>query len=145
MREFALSWYEALNSFYVLLSEPLGGLASGTRGSVLAALLLGVLGAASPCQLSTNASSIAYILRAADRPSRIPWSTVAYVGGKVLIYTGIGLLAVLMGQGLRAVAIPTIIVTRKILGPLMILIGLALLGVWRPRVGIGHGLSLRLQ
>ncbi|MGH2372527.1 MAG: cytochrome c biogenesis protein CcdA [Candidatus Methylomirabilaceae bacterium] len=32
-----------------------------------------------------------------------------------------------------------------VLGPLMILIGLAMLGVWRFRVAFGHGLSARLR
>ncbi|MGH2372740.1 MAG: sulfite exporter TauE/SafE family protein [bacterium] len=146
MRDLALYWYGVLNSIFVWVSAPLGGLTSVEGGSLLTAILLGILGAVSPCQLSTNTSSIAYLVGGTGRRGpALAWSAAAYVAGKVLIYSGIGLLAILMGQGLQAVAIPAITVTRKVLGPLMILIGLAMLGVWRPRLGFGHALSQRLQ
>lgn len=146
MREFAASWYAILNTLYVALAGPLRDLTPGPGGALLGAVLLGILGAASPCQLSTNASSIAYLVQGVSRRGQaVGWSAAAYVGGKVLMYSGIGLLAVLMGQGLQAAAIPTVVVARKILGPLMLLIGLAMLGVWQPRLGFGHRLSSRLR
>ncbi len=145
MSDLALAWYGFLNSLFVTVSQPFGGLTS-TSGSMLTALLLGLLGAISPCQLSTNASSIAYLIGSTGRAGRNVVSPVAaYMAGKVLIYSGAGIAAILLGQGLQAVAIPTVAVTRQVLGPLMILIGLAMLGVWRPRMAFGHGLSARLQ
>ncbi|MGQ0549914.1 MAG: urease accessory protein UreH domain-containing protein [Armatimonadota bacterium] len=145
MSDVALAWYGFLNSLYVTVSQPFGGLTSGS-GSLVTALMLGLLGALSPCQLSTNASSIAYLIGGAGRTGRsvVP-PAAAYVAGKVLVYSAAGLAAFLLGQGLQTVAIPTVAVTRKVLGPLMILIGLAMLGVWRPRVAFGHGLSARLR
>jgi len=146
MREIVLSWYATLNSLFVALEGPIRALVGGTEGSIFTAVLLGVLGAASPCQMSTNATSIAYVMGGGGRRG---WSfgapTAAYIGGKVLVYSGIGVLAVLMGQGLQAVAVPTVVVTRKVMGPLMILIGLAMIGVWRPRLAFGHRLSARLR
>lgn len=146
MREIALQWYGFLNTLFATFEGPLRSLTSGTGTSLLTAGLLGLLGAVSPCQLSTNASSIAYVMRGAgQRGPSAGWPAAAYVSGKVLVYSGIGWLAILMGQGLQAVAIPTIVVTRKILGPLMILISLGMLGIWRPRLGFGQGLSARLS
>lgn len=146
MRELMMAWYGVLNSLYVAVQAPFAGLTADTDGTFLTALLLGVLGAASPCQLSTNASSIAYVLQGAGRQGQaVGWSAAAYVAGKAAMYSGFGLLAVLMGQGLQAAAIPTVVVARKLLGPLMILIALAMLRVWRPRWGFGHRLSLRFR
>ena len=145
MREFALAWYGFLNSLYAAVSAPFGGLTSG-GGSLLTALLLGLLGALSPCQLSTNASSITYLMVGRGRDGRkITWPATAYIAGKVLVYSLAGLAALLLGEGLRAAAIPTVVVARKVLGPLMILIGLAFLGVWQPRMAFGHALSFRLR
>lgn len=140
------TWYGILNAIYVAIQGPFAGLTADATGSVMTAALLGILGAASPCQLSTNATSIAYVLQGVGHGSRTAGGlATAYVAGKAVMYTGFGLLAVLMGQGLQAAAIPTIVVARKLLGPMMILIGLALLGAWQPRWGFGHRLSARLQ
>jgi len=123
-----------------------GDLVAGEGGSFVAAVLLGIVGALSPCQLSTNASAIAYLGQAAGRNgSRSGWLTASYIAGKILIFSVAGVLAVALGQGLSAVMIPTVITARKGLGPLMILIGLAMMGIWRPRLSIGHGLSVRLR
>ncbi len=144
MRDLALAWYAVLNSLYVAVSQPFGEFT--TSGSLVTAILLGMLGAASPCQLSTNASSIAYLLgRVSPGGARFVGPTTAYVAGKMLVYSSAGLAMLLLGEGLRAVAIPAVVVARKILGPLMIVIGLAMLGVWRPRLALGHAVSLQLR
>jgi len=146
MREFAIWWYGLLNSLFSTVGVPLRDLVAGESGSFVAAVLLGIIGALSPCQLSTNASAIAYLGQAAGRNgSRSGWLTASYIAGKILIFSLAGVLAVMLGRGLSAVTIPTVIAARKALGPLMILIGLAMLGIWRPRLSIGHGLSVRLR
>ena len=146
MREIAISWYQILNTLFVSLGAPLRDIAGGASASLVTAAFLGVLGATSPCQLSTNASAIAYLGLSGNGPrSRIAWSTVAYVLGKALVYSVVGLLAVFMKESLQSAAIPVVVVTRKALGPLMILMGLAMLELWRPRLSIGHKFSLRLR
>jgi len=146
VREFAIAWYSVLNSIFMAIGGPLRDLAPGAGRSLLTAILLGVIGAASPCQLSTNASAIAYLGNSLGRyGGRSGFITVAYIAGKVLMYSVAGLLAVSLGQGLASVTVPTVTVARKALGPLMILVGLALLGVWQPRLGFGHALSVRIQ
>ena len=146
MREFAVWWYSLLNSVFSTVGVPLRDLVTDAGGSFITAVLLGIIGALSPCQLSTNASAIAYLGQATvQKRSHSGWLTASYIGGKVLIYTFAGVLAVLLGQGLAAVTIPTVITARKALGPLMILVGLAMLGIWRPHLSIGQGLSVRLR
>lgn len=67
MRDLMLGWYSILSTLYAAVQGPFVGLTSGGETTFLTALLLGILGAASPCQLSTNASSIAYLLRGVGR------------------------------------------------------------------------------
>ncbi len=146
MSEFAQAWYQVLNSLFLGLGAPLREIALAPGAPLLGASLLGILGATSPCQLSTNASAIAYLgLSASQSGRRIAWTTGAYIAGKVLVYGLAGVMAVILKEELQSAAIPMVVVTRKALGPLMVLIGLAMLGLWRPRLALGHAFSLRLR
>ncbi|MDP3703124.1 MAG: sulfite exporter TauE/SafE family protein [Candidatus Omnitrophota bacterium] len=146
MSEFAQAWYQVLNSLFLGLGAPLREIALAPGASLLGASLLGVLGATSPCQLSTNASAIAYLGLSADQPGRrIAWTAGAYIAGKILVFGLAGVLAVMLKEELQSAAIPIAVVIRKALGPLMLLVGLAMLGVWRPRLALGHAFSLRLR
>lgn len=146
MSEFARAWYQVLNSLFLGLGAPLREIALAPGASLLGASLLGILGATSPCQLSTNASAIAYLGLSADQPGkRIARTTGAYIAGKILVFGLAGVLAVMLKEGLQSAAIPMVVVIRKALGPLMLLVGLAMLGVWRPRLALGHAFSLRLR
>jgi hypothetical protein len=146
MSEFAQAWYQVLNSLFLGLGAPLREIALAPGASLLGASLLGVLGATSPCQLSTNASAIAYLGLSADQPGkRIAGTAGAYIAGKILVFGLTGVLAVMLKEGLQSAAIPMAVVIRKALGPLMLLVGLAMLGVWRPRLALGHAFSLRLR
>lgn len=70
---------------------------------------------------------------------------LAYVAGKATVYTLVGGLVVVAGLGLEAMSIPVVIAARKVLGPLMMVIGLGMLGVLRLRAGFGQRASLRLR
>jgi cytochrome c biogenesis protein CcdA len=95
----------------------------------LAAFVLGLLGAFSPCQLSTNLAACAFISRDAAESNRVARSAVAYALGKILVYSIVGGAAILLGLQLAQVSIPVVVFTRKALGPVLILLGLLMLGV----------------
>jgi cytochrome c biogenesis protein CcdA len=103
-----------------------------------------VIGATSPCQLSTNLSALAY---ASAQPVRgRPFLLgIAYVAGKVSVYTIVGGLVILAGLRLEAVSIPVVQVTRKALGPLMLVIGLGMLGLIPLKTTVGQRLAVRLR
>lgn len=69
---------------------------------------------------------------------------VAYVAGKVTVYSLVGLAVVVIRLQLQAISIPVVVAARKALGLLMILVALGLAGVWRPRVAIGQWLAFRV-
>lgn len=133
-----LSWYNVLGTFSRALTEPIQSLTQSAGFPPLTALLLGFLGALSPCQITTGLSAFALI----GRPShegRPLLAGFAYVAGKALVYALLGLGFVLLGNALSQSAIPVVVTVRRAIGPLMLLVGLALLGVWRWRVTFGLG------
>ena len=128
-------WYGVLNLPTATLSEPIGDLADRVNIPLLSALIFGVLGALSPCQLSTNVAALAYTTR--YDVGHVPVTVIAYVVGKALVYTLIGLAAILLGTALQQASIPVIVAARKMLGPALLLVGLSMLGVIRLRLSLG--------
>jgi cytochrome c biogenesis protein CcdA len=141
---FVVAWYGWLSGLTQGLVLGLQDLSDSIAAPAAAAVIFGLIGATSPCQLTTNLGALAY---AAGRPGRgrAFGLTLAYVAGKVTVYTLVGVAVVLAGLQLQAVSIPVVLVARKALGPLMIVVGLVLMGFWRPRFSIGHDLTARLR
>jgi sulfite exporter TauE/SafE len=74
------------------------------------------------------------------------WKTaLAYTAGKVVVYTLLGSLILGLGLQLDMATIPVAIWARKALGPLMLLIGLYLVGAFRLNVSLGQHLSRWLE
>ncbi len=138
-------WYGLLSLPTSTLSEPIGDLADRLNIPLLSALIFGLLGALSPCQLSTNVAAFAYTTRRADRASHVAASASAYLVGKILVYTLIGIAAVALGAQLQQASIPVIVAARKLLGPALLIMGLAMLGGIRLRISVGDSASAWLQ
>lgn len=122
--------YDILNSFSQLLYGPLSGLANGSNHiPVLSAFFLGVLAAASPCQLTGNIAAITLYGNQSVK-ERIPWiDIILYLCGKITVFTGFGLLIWYFGKDISrelTIYFPWI---QKLMGPIYILIGLHLIGI----------------
>lgn len=137
MSDFVVHWYGFLSALGRALNEPVRSLADAVGFAPLTALLLGFIGALSPCQLTTGLGALALIGRRAE--PRVFLAGLAYVSGKAVVYVLLGLLFVLLGEAAARGSIPLIQVARKALGPLMLVVGLALLGVLRPSLSFGLG------
>jgi cytochrome c-type biogenesis protein len=139
-----IAWYGWLSSLTQGAVFGLQGMADGLALPVASAVIFGLIGATSPCQLTTNLGALAFVAgRGGDtRPFGL---ALAYVAGKVSVYFVIGAAVILAGLQLEAASIPVILVARKALGPLMLVVGLTLAGTWRPRVTLGQTLALRLR
>jgi cytochrome c biogenesis protein CcdA len=138
-----VAWYGWLSGLTQGLVLGLQDLADSLALPAAAAVIFGLIGATSPCQLTTNLGALAYAAGRAGR-GRAFGLTLAYVAGKVTVYTLVGAAVVLAGLQLQAVSIPVVLIARKALGPLMVVVGLVLVGVWRPRFSIGQRLAARL-
>jgi cytochrome c biogenesis protein CcdA len=141
MEQFILTWYGWLSTLTQASAFVLQDVADHVNVPVLTAVVFGVIGATAPCQLTTNLSALAWVSAHAGR-GRPTTLAVAYVAGKVTVYTLVGGLVILAGLQLEAVSIPVVIVARKALGPLMVLVGLGLLGALRLRTGFGQPWAL---
>ncbi len=126
-----VDYYSFLVQLTAPLRAPLTELSYNVEIPFLAAFVLGLLGALSPCQLSTNLAAFAFISRDAGEPNRVTRSAAAYLVGKMLVYSAVGGAAILLGVELSRVSIPFVVFTRKALGPALVLLGLLMLGVIR--------------
>ena len=144
IQEMMRQWYLLLSQASATLSLPLKGAADQLQLPVFTVLLFGLVGALSPCQLTTNLSAIAYVSR---RPGEGQiWSeALGYTVGKILVYTLLGGAVIILGFTLQQSAIPIVVITRKIVGPLMIVIGFGLMGLIRLRGSFGEGLARWLR
>lgn len=127
--ELVLTWYQVLSRLSAWVSGPIHQLAGAVNVPLLTALLLGLLGATAPCQLTTSAGALAFITRHAGA-GRLPLRlAAAYTAGKVAVFTLVGSTAIALGAGLGTETIPVFIAARKATGPLMLLVGLYLVGL----------------
>jgi cytochrome c-type biogenesis protein len=94
----------------------------------LTAIVLGLMTAISPCPLATNISAIGFISRDLEDRKRVFRNGLVYTLGRMISYTG---LAVLIYFGASKMNLSMLFQGwgEKVLGPLLILIGLSMLGV----------------
>ncbi len=94
---------------------------------IISALILGLLTAISPCPLATNITAIGYISKDIESKNRIFSNGLLYTMGRVISYTVLGVVLILiLKNGASMFGIQKFISQYggKIIGPLLILIGL---------------------
>lgn len=84
--------------------------------------------AISPCPLATNITAIGYISRDIENRQRVFLSGLIYTLGRVFSYTSLALL-IFLGAGKLNISLIFQGWGEKLLGPLLIIIGLSMLGV----------------
>jgi cytochrome c-type biogenesis protein len=114
-----------------------------TTGSpYVAAFAVGLLAAISPCPLATNVTALAYIAQQfADRRAVVA-SGVLYALGRALAYGLVGLAVLAAGAQISRLAGGLQDAGKVLMGPFMLVVGLVLLDVIRPRIP-GSGNRLR--
>ena len=113
------------------------------------ALWLGVLTSISPCPLATNVAAISYLGRRVDSPRHVLGGGLLYTAGRTAAYVALGSLFVM---GLLSMPETSRFLQRhmnRILGPVLIVVGVFLLEVFRlslPGLGrTGERLRQRLE
>ena len=97
--------------------------------AVVSALWFGILTSISPCPLATNIAAISFLERHVNHPKDVMLSGMAYTLGRVFSYTIIGILVITSMAGVPLIANFLQTYMYRILGPLLLLVGLVLLGV----------------
>lgn len=135
--------YGWLSTFSATISEPLTSLMhSFADVPLIFAVLLGLIGAVAPCQLTGNMSAITFY---GNRTVQMKdnWIEIGFfIAGKVVVFSGLGLLAWLFGQSFETKMTEYFPVFRKVIGPLIVMTGLVLLGVLK--LGFLHRLTTRI-
>jgi hypothetical protein len=135
-------WFSQLSAFF---SEPITALVYSSRISLIAALLLGLLGSLAPCQISANLGAITYFGQR-HLQKKLSWSEIPlYLAGKIIVYSSLCGLVWLFGQSISNEAIPFFAAARKWMGPLFLVMGLFMLGVIRLPGNVGFRLSQRID
>jgi len=93
------------------------------------AFWLGILTSVSPCPLATNIAAVSFIGRRAEGALKATLSGLAYSLGRALAYTGLGAVVVLGLLSIPGVSNFLQRYMNKLLGPLLILVGMYLLGL----------------
>jgi cytochrome c-type biogenesis protein len=115
----------------------LSGILSGPNIPVLTALLLGLITAIAPCPMATNIAAVAYITRnVADRKYAVITGSL-YTLGRMFSYTLLGVLIIVVGLEIPGVSAAIQDVGEKVLGPLLIVVGLLMLFI--DRLSFGRG------
>jgi len=99
-------------------------------GPVISALLLGLLMAIAPCPMTINVTAMGYIGKDLTQPRKIFSNGLFYTLGTITSYTG---LALILYFGADQFRISTIFqqYSEYIIGPLLLLIGVYMLGLFR--------------
>lgn len=114
---------------------------SGTP--VLTAFLLGLLTALSPCPLATNIAAIGFIGKDIENRKRIFLNGILYTVGRIISYTLLGTVLIMVlkgGSSMFGIQKTVSSWGEKVLGPLLLLIGLFMLFGDRlnlPKFGFG--------
>ncbi|MDR6121644.1 cytochrome c-type biogenesis protein [Bacillus sp. SLBN-46] len=121
--------YSLLSKISGVLSQPFFNIANSLESwPIVFALILGLVGALAPCQLTGNISAVTlYGNRSIQR--KIAWRDVlSFTLGKIVAFSLLGALVWLLGREIEQNLTFYFPWLRKIMGPLLIVVGLFMLG-----------------
>ena len=108
--------------------EYLTSLLDGTTTPWITAFILGLMTAISPCPLATNITAIGFISRDIENRNRVFINGLVYTAGKAITYTIIPVIIYLGADRLKFSGFFQLY-GEKILGPMLIVIGLFMLDI----------------
>ena len=96
---------------------------------LIAAFFIGLMTAISPCPLATNITAIAYISKKIDSGKKTLLTGFVYTLGRMFTYVLFAALIVYIGVNVQAISLFLQKYGEKILGPLLIFMGLVMLNI----------------
>ena len=110
----------------------------------VSALWLGILTSISPCPLASNVAAVSYVARNVGSSRRVLMAGLTYSLGRALTYVLVGALVVASVLSIPSVSFFLQQRMNQVLGPLLVLIGVGLLG-WLPLRWPAQGWDEALQ
>jgi len=120
--------------------ELLQTILDNSQYSFVTAIILGLMTAISPCPLATNISAIGFISRDLKDQKRVFINGLVYTLGRAISYTGLALI-IFFGASKMNVSMLFQGWGEKLLGPLLILIGLLMLDILKLKLPRLSGLT----
>ncbi|HWO76930.1 MAG TPA: sulfite exporter TauE/SafE family protein [Bacillus sp. (in: firmicutes)] len=126
--------YEFVSNISNFLSKPFFNLVYTTESiPILSALILGMVGALAPCQFTANLGAITiYGNKSIQKKIPLP-EVLAFILGKIFVFSSLGLAVWLLGYEFQQSLTQYFPWIRKIVGPMLILIGLFMIGLFKFR------------
>ncbi|WP_059170739.1 sulfite exporter TauE/SafE family protein [Bacillus sp. FJAT-27445] len=122
--------YQVLSDISNFLSTPfLSMLNSSGQLPLLAAFLLGIVGALAPCQLTGNITAITFYGNNSIQEKGHAANAAFFILGKIFVFSLLGFIVWTIGQEFQNTLTVFFAASRKAIGPLIILLGLFLAGV----------------
>ncbi|HDR6310138.1 TPA: sulfite exporter TauE/SafE family protein [Bacillus cereus] len=114
--------------------SPLMNVANATKSvPLLFAFLLGVVGTLAPCQLTGNISAVTLYGNQSLQKGHAWKHILLFILGKIIAFTTLGLFVWFLGKEIQQILTLYFPWLRKIIGPLLILMGLMLAGIIKGR------------
>lgn len=126
------------------MEEFLSNIYSTSNLPVLSAFILGLMTAISPCPLATNITAMGFISKDLENRNRVFYNGIIYTLGRAVSYT---LLAFVLFIGADQFKMSSVFqqYSDKVLGPLLIIIGLFMLGVIKLNFGSLGNITNKFQ
>jgi len=126
------------------MEEFLSNLYANTSVPIVSALVLGLLTAISPCPMATNITAIGFIGKDLANKNRVFYNGLIYTLGRTVSYT---VLALILFYGADQLKISGVFQRygENVIGPLLIIIGIFMLGVIKLNFPAFKKLSERYQ
>ncbi len=126
------------------MEEFLSNLYANSSAPALSALLLGLMTAISPCPMATNITAIGFIGKDIDKKNRVFYNGLIYTLGRTFAYTALAIILVLSADQFQISGLFQQY-GQKIIGPLMLIIGVLMLGIIKLNFPAFSKLSERIK
>jgi Cytochrome c biogenesis protein len=142
---FTLKLYDILGMLNRFLSDPIMNFSRNSAIPLLGVFLIGILGSTAPCQLTTNLGAIGYITKESANSKKLFKNALWYTLGKLTIFSFYGILIILFKFNIQSSSIPFFSLFRKLMGPIIIIIGFYILGILKLRGSLGNSLIANIE
>ncbi|MEJ9148885.1 sulfite exporter TauE/SafE family protein, partial [Bacillus thuringiensis] len=126
--------FSTISEWSYQLMSPLMDAANTTKSvPLLFSFLLGIVGTLAPCQLTGNISAITLYSTQSLQKGHVWKHLLLFILGKIMAFTILGLLVWFLGKEIQQILTLYFPWLRKMMGPLLILMGLMLAGIIKAR------------
>ncbi|MBN1602902.1 MAG: hypothetical protein JW915_14940 [Chitinispirillaceae bacterium] len=108
-----------------------------------AAIWLGILTSISPCPLATNIAAISYVGRRVEKTRLVLLAGLLYTLGRTLAYIGVAIIVTRSMQMIPGISMFLQKYMNLAIGPLLVVVGVLLLGIFNISFGGGMGSGLQ--